>query len=233
MSGIASLHQRIASIEAQVAALATMKAPAAPAPAQQAAFAEALNTATTANTAMSAQAPIAAAAYATATGFPPWTPTPGEVTALAPAAAPAAASHAGHVHGGHVDGPPPELAQYGNGKIPAAALAEIGRGNHRLYAPAAQAFQAMEAAAAADGVTIGVTDSYRSYEEQVDLVRRKGLYSEGGLAARPGTSDHGWGLSLDLDLNSTAQAWMRANGARFGFVEDVPREPWHWTFQRR
>jgi LAS superfamily LD-carboxypeptidase LdcB len=130
------------------------------------------------------------------------------------------------------DAPPPELAQYGNGRIPAAALVEIGRGGHRLYGPAAQAFQVMEAAAAADGVTFGVTDSYRSYEEQVDLVERKGLYSEGGLAARPGTSDHGWGLSLDLDLDSTAQAWMRANGARYGFVEDVPREPWHWTFQR-
>jgi LAS superfamily LD-carboxypeptidase LdcB len=51
------------------------------------------------------------------------------------------------------------------------------------------------------------------------------------LAATPGTSNHGWGLSVDLDLDATAQAWMRQNGARYGFVEDVPREPWHWTFR--
>ena len=125
------------------------------------------------------------------------------------------------------------LAAYGNGKIPAEALTPIGRGNHRLAAPAAAAFLEMEAAAKRDGVTFGVTDSYRSYDAQVDLVKRKGLYSEGGLAARPGTSDHGWGKALDLDLDPKAQAWMRANGPRFGFVEDTPREPWHWGFKGR
>ena len=120
---------------------------------------------------------------------------------------------------------------YQNGRIPAEALAPIGRGNHRLAAPAAAAFTQLEAAAKRDGITIGVTDSYRSYESQVDLARRKGLYSEGGLAAKPGTSDHGWGLALDLDLDPKAQAWMRAHGATFGFVEDTPREPWHWGFK--
>ncbi len=24
---------------------------------------------------------------------------------------------------------------------------------------------------------------------------------------------------------------MRENGWRNGFVEDVPREPWHWTYR--
>ena len=126
--------------------------------------------------------------------------------------------------------PPAELQAYGNGRIPAGALSEIGDGGHRLWGPAAAAFKQMRADAAAAGVSFGVTDSYRSYDQQVDLARRKGLYSQGGLAATPGTSNHGWGLSLDLDLNSEAQAWMRANGERYGFVEDVPREPWHWTF---
>ena len=83
----------------------------------------------------------------------------------------------------------------------------------------------------AEGVTIGITDSYRTYETQVDLVRRKGLYSQGGLAATPGTSDHGWGLAADLRLDASAQAWMRANAGRYGFAEDTPREPWHWAYQ--
>ena len=118
---------------------------------------------------------------------------------------------------------------YDNGRLPDSALSSIG-GGHRLAPPAASAFLQMKAAAAADGVTIGVTDSYRSYDAQVDVARRKGLYSQGGLAAKPGTSDHGLGLALDLDLDTQAQAWIRANGARFGFVEDTPRESWHWKF---
>ena len=127
-------------------------------------------------------------------------------------------------------GVPADLSAYGNGKIPSAALSAINVGQHRLWAPAAQSFQRLSAAAARDGISLKVTDSYRSFDQQVDVANRKGLYSNGGLAAKPGTSDHGWGLSLDLGLNATAQTWMRTNAARFGFREDVPREPWHWTF---
>lgn len=138
-----------------------------------------------------------------------------------------------HVHGHDerlVGGVPASLAAYGNGRIPADALAGIGVDGHRLWAPAAAAFTDLLAAAAADGITIGVTDSYRPYDVQVRLAEEKGLYSEGGLAARPGTSEHGWGKAVDLRLDAAAQAWMRANGPRFGFVENVPREPWHWEY---
>lgn len=128
------------------------------------------------------------------------------------------------------DGVPLALAGYGNGKIPAAALHEVGSTGHRLWAPAADALESLIADAARDGVTIGITDSYRSYEAQVDVAARKGLYSQGGLAAVPGTSDHGWGMAVDLKLDDAAQSWMRANGGRYGFVEDTPREPWHWAY---
>jgi zinc D-Ala-D-Ala carboxypeptidase len=128
-------------------------------------------------------------------------------------------------------GIPTELAAYGNGRIPATALEKVGGTGHRLWAPAAKSLENMIAAARRDGVTIGITDSYRPYEEQVDLVRRKGLYSQGGLAAKPGTSDHGWGMAADLDLNGKALAWMRTHAAEYGFEEDTPREPWHWGFK--
>ena len=128
-------------------------------------------------------------------------------------------------------GIPADLAAYGNGQVPANALAPVGATGHRLWTPAASAFETLLSAAQGDGVDIGITDSYRTYDSQVDLAQRKGLYAEGGLAAVPGTSDHGWGLSLDLKLDPAALSWMRANGASYGFVEDVPREPWHWTFQ--
>ncbi|MFN8024281.1 MAG: M15 family metallopeptidase [Acidimicrobiales bacterium] len=135
--------------------------------------------------------------------------------------------------GGFGDMPvPAELQQYGNGRLPDAMLQPIGQGGHRLYAPAAEAWKAAVQAAAADGVTLRVTDSYRTYDQQVDLVERKGLYSQGGYGAEPGTSNHGWGLAVDVDVTDPATlSWWRSNGYRFGFVEAVPREPWHWEFR--
>jgi LAS superfamily LD-carboxypeptidase LdcB len=130
-------------------------------------------------------------------------------------------------------GTPTDLHAYGNGRIPSALLASLGVGDHKLWAPAADNFRQMRAAAARDGVHIGVNDSYRSYTEQVDLARRKGLYSQGGLAAAPGTSDHGWGKSVDLQLDGRAQTWMRTHAAQYGFTANVPRESWHWTYAPR
>jgi hypothetical protein len=121
-----------------------------------------------------------------------------------------------------------------NGRLNPANLTSIG-GTHRLRSDAARAYIAMRAAAQADGITWSITDSYRTYETQVRLARELGLYSEGGLAARPGTSNHGWGLALDLgggvNRNGTPQNnWLRANANRFGFFT-IPREPWHWEFR--
>src|SRR5699024_5106891 len=101
---------------------------------------------------------------------------------------------------------------------------------HRMWAPAAQSFKQLLAEASAAGIDIGINDSYRTLERQQELVPRLGLYNEGGLAAVPGTSRHGWGLAVDLRLDGEALTWMRANAERFGFVEDTPREPWHWAF---
>lgn len=126
---------------------------------------------------------------------------------------------------------PAELRPYGNGRIPAQALTSIGVGDNRLSRDAAEAFVRMRSDAAAAGVQIGVSDSYRSYDEQVALVQREGLYSKGGLAASPGTSNHGWGLAVDLDIDARAYDWLAKNGARYGFVEDTPREPWHWGYR--
>lgn len=204
---VAAIHARIAEIQSRFPAQ-----PSARTGSTAAAFSAVMD-ATTATA-----APAAPAAPAAAPGLAPWSPS-----ALPAAAAKAAAAPQ------LTNGVPSDLAAYGNGKIPASALVEIEPG-HRLWSPAAAAFKRLRADASAAGITIGVTDSYRSYEQQVDLAQRKGLYSEGGLAAKPGTSDHGWGKSVDLDLNPAAQAWMRENAQRYGFSENVPREPWHWTF---
>ena len=127
---------------------------------------------------------------------------------------------------------PDKLRQFGNGNIPTQELSLIGQGQHRLQAEAAASWKNLVAAASTDGVDLKITDSYRSLAQQVDLVRRKGLYTNGGLAATPGTSNHGWGLAVDADVtNRTTADWLAVNGPRFGWVESVPREPWHWEFR--
>lgn len=128
-------------------------------------------------------------------------------------------------------GIPEDLVAYGNGRIPAGALEKVGDTRHKLWAPAAESLTKMIADAEKDGVKIGITDSYRPYTEQVDLARRKGLYSQGGLAAKPGTSEHGWGMATDLDLNSKALSWMKQNADKYGFVNNVARENWHWAYK--
>ena len=128
------------------------------------------------------------------------------------------------------NGIPADLVGFGNGSLPPEALHPIGQGAHSMWAPAAEAFQRMSEAAGRDGITLRVTDSYRSYAEQVALAVRKGLYGHGGLAARPGTSNHGWGLSIDVDTANGTLEWLRAHAAEFGYDEDVPGEPWHWTY---
>jgi LAS superfamily LD-carboxypeptidase LdcB len=140
-------------------------------------------------------------------------------------------SQSGRTYSLNSKGIPADLAAYGNGKIPASALEQVGTTRHKLWGPAAEALTRMMSDAERDGVHIGITDSYRPYTEQVDLARRKGLYSQGGLAAKPGTSEHGWGMAADLDLNAKALAWVRQNADKYGFYNTASRESWHWGFK--
>ena len=127
---------------------------------------------------------------------------------------------------------------YPNGLIPPSAMCPLGVGGHRLRCDAAAAYRAMSAAfAAAFGSPICITDSYRAYASQVRLYGQKPT-----LAAVPGTSNHGWGLAVDLcggiDHYGTAQyTWMKVNAGRYGFLHPDwaepgrgREEPWHWEY---
>lgn len=127
--------------------------------------------------------------------------------------------------------PPPELVAFGNGRIPPDRLLPIGDGSERLHAPAALAFRRMAEDAWRSGIDLEVNDGYRPIDDQHELAGELGLYRNGGKAAVPGTSTHGWGLSVDIETGGGAGEWLRANAARYGFVEDVPGEPWHWTYR--
>ena len=127
---------------------------------------------------------------------------------------------------------------YPNGLIPPSAMCPLGVAGHSLRCDAAAAYRAMSAAfASAFGTPICITDSYRTYASQVKLYGEKPA-----LAAVPGTSNHGWGLAVDLcggiETFGTAQySWMTANAGRFGFLHPTwadpgrgREEPWHWEF---
>lgn len=116
-------------------------------------------------------------------------------------------------------------------------------GRHRLHPEAASGLRALNEAFKKEfGRDIEFTDSYRPYDEQVDLKDQKPA-----LAATPGKSNHGWGLAVDFasDINSYTSKqhkWMLKNAAQFGF--ELPewarefdengtankQEPWHWEF---
>jgi cell wall-associated NlpC family hydrolase len=127
---------------------------------------------------------------------------------------------------------------YPNGLIPPSAMCPLGVAGHSLRCDAAAAYRAMSAAfASAFGTPICITDSYRTYASQVRLYGEKPA-----LAAVPGTSNHGWGLAVDLcggieSFGTATYNWMKANAGRFGFLHpdwaepgNGREEPWHWEY---
>jgi peptidoglycan hydrolase-like protein with peptidoglycan-binding domain len=117
-----------------------------------------------------------------------------------------------------------------NGRLPASELAGVGDGE-RMYVPAARAFGRMDAAATAAGHDLQVNSGYRTYAEQAALYRAY-LNGTGNLAAPPGHSTHGLGLSADIQVTDPATLrWLRAHAGTYGFVNDVPSEAWHWTWR--
>jgi cell wall-associated NlpC family hydrolase len=127
---------------------------------------------------------------------------------------------------------------YPNGLIPPTALCGIGIGAHSLRCDAARSFQGLAADfSAAFGRAVCVTDTYRTFDEQVRLYGVKPA-----LAAVPGTSNHGWGLAVDLcagaqSFGTPEYAWLRANAGRYGWSNPAwawpgngREEPWHWEF---
>lgn len=130
---------------------------------------------------------------------------------------------------------------HSNGNIPLSALTTLSWApGHRLRSDAAAAFESLnQAYRARFGTSISITDSYRTLAAQQHLYDTKGP----GLAAVPGTSNHGWALAVDLGggINSfgTAQhVWMVANGPAYGWIHPTwarqgggREEAWHFEYE--
>lgn len=133
------------------------------------------------------------------------------------------------------------VAGYGNGQLPVHALCPLwGAPGQMLRSDAAAAFNRMsQAYAAVFGTPLCVTASYRTYQRQVELYATM----PAGYAAVPGTSNHGWGLAVDLCGGiqvdgSPEHAWLLDHAAAFDWFHPAwampggagPHEPWHWEY---
>lgn len=126
-----------------------------------------------------------------------------------------------------------------NGQLPASALCTLWDGHYKLRGDAAVALAKMNLAYKQHfGDNICLSSGYRSYSQQASLRAEKP-----GLAAPAGTSNHGWGLAVDLcDGVETGVGaryqWLRDNASNYGFANPDwalrggvgPYEPWHWEF---
>jgi hypothetical protein len=120
-----------------------------------------------------------------------------------------------------------------NGRLAASALGDIPGG--RLEKSAAHSWLRLRAKIGREtGIWICPTSSrtaYRTYAEQQYFWQ---LYTSGrgNLAARPGTSNHGWGLAVDVPSVAMASAINRY-GASYGWQKrwsDAPSEWWHFKY---
>ena len=141
---------------------------------------------------------------------------------------------------------------------PTSELQSITPGsNFKLRKAAAKQYQAMVAAARADGVIIVPISGFRTIAEQQHLffdvkAQRGQLATERAeVSAPPGYSEHHTGYAVDIGdgnvpatnlsqrfENTKAFKWMEKNAARFNFELSFPKgnpqgvsyEPWHWRF---
>lgn len=125
-----------------------------------------------------------------------------------------------------------------NGQLPSTELCQLPSAGHLLHADAAKAWWRLNRAFKRRFDTgLCATDSYRSYEAQAAVYGQKP-----GLAAVPGTSNHGWGVAMDLcggveSYTSPQHAWLAMNSAKYGWVNPSwaqargsRPEPWHWEY---
>lgn len=129
-------------------------------------------------------------------------------------------------------------------------LYAITKNTLSLRKEAYDALNRLAAAAKADGVTLTVGSTYRSYEYQKNLfdywVRVDGLEEAERESSRPGTSQHQLGLVLDFApiedefAETKAGKWAEENAAKYGWSLSFPKgyedvtgyrwESWHFRY---
>jgi len=126
-----------------------------------------------------------------------------------------------------------------NGDLPASVMTPVSwatdsRGNgYWLVTPATAALEQLDVAFRAQfGHHLDIDLAYR------DLATQEAMYAALGpsVAARPGTSNHGWGIAIDVPelpceygLHTPQRDWLVANGPTWHWVPN-PYEYWHFDY---
>ena len=102
-------------------------------------------------------------------------------------------------------------------------------------------FVSMRAAAAKDGIDLKVSDGYRSPQEQLSAWNGNGCRLVNGkascatrTAAVPCSlggngSNHTSGKAVDITLTNGAYTWLKANGGKYGFNNQLANDKPHWS----
>ncbi|MGK2874399.1 MAG: M15 family metallopeptidase [Nocardioides sp.] len=125
-----------------------------------------------------------------------------------------------------------------NGLIADSNLCELPADGLHLRGDAAQAWWRLSESYHREfDEPLCLTDAYRSLDAQQRLSAAKP-----GLAARPGTSNHGWGVAIDLcggaeSFGTAEYTWLLANATDTGWTNPTwaqqggsKPEPWHWEY---
>lgn len=115
-------------------------------------------------------------------------------------------------------------------------------------------FIAMLDAASASGLPIGVTSSFRSYDNQIGTYNywvgvNGSAAAADKISARPGYSEHQTGLAIDLSAGdcalecfarTTQKTWLNEHAYKYGFIVRYPEgkesitgyspEAWHYRY---
>ncbi len=122
---------------------------------------------------------------------------------------------------------------HANGQIPLDQLAQIPGGH--LRRDAARAWNDLRMRIIlAGGPGIRPKGPISSYRDVVGQKRMRTYWcglGDCGKAAVPGTSNHGWGLAVDVRADN--ERWLRDFGLRYGWSDDEGKrvgESWHFRY---
>ena len=160
---------------------------------------------------------------------------------------------------------PAEVAKVGNGNLTPKMMKKVKTGGE-MWTGAAVAFNELYKDALAAGFKLRNVGDYRPFDRQLamfndryalkDLKRKpqvtrkylnKTWYLKPGKAPSgvPGTSNHGFGLAIDLgydkkgalvSMGGKCLDWMCENAPKYGFYlqgsdpKNPEFEPWHWQY---
>lgn len=146
-----------------------------------------------------------------------------------------------------------DTTRYGklwNGMLPKEILYPVSFGKDVKYfsEDAAKAFDKLVKLFMVEhAVCFTINDGYRTFSRQVEFYKDPAYAN--GLAAFPGTSKHGWGVGVDINISQQLYNWLKKNATPLNIIHptwasdgkgtykgkqqteiDKMFEPWHWEY---